>query len=192
MKNPTKLFVLAVLIFAVGNVKAQKQNDDAMRAMAAYMTPGDPQKMMSASQGDWKAETTFWMDPSQPPQKAEAKVHNEMIMGGRYLTTRYDGNMMGMPFEGLGTMGYDNGKKMYVSTWVDNMGTGISYMEGKPSADGKSIELRGKSFDPMVGKEVMMREVMTFVDDNHQKMEMYTSPSEKGKEVKTMEINLSR
>ncbi len=32
---------------------------------------------------------------------------------------------MGMPFEGMGIDGYDNLAKQYVSTWVDNMGTGI-------------------------------------------------------------------
>jgi hypothetical protein len=190
MKTINKFFLLAALVLVISNAKAQSNKDDMMKAMMAYMTPGDAQKMMSKSVGDWKVETMMWMDPSQPPQKSTGTSHNEMIMGDRYLTTRFKGDMMGMPFEGLGTIGYDNAKKMYVSTWVDNMGTGIMTMEGKRSEDGKSIEFRGKGYDPSIGKEVMMRQVNTFIDDSHQKIEMYQKGSDKEKKV--MEINLTR
>lgn len=27
-----------------------------------------------------------------------------------------------MPFEGISTLGYDNAKKTFFSTWIDNMG----------------------------------------------------------------------
>ncbi|MBK9733207.1 MAG: DUF1579 domain-containing protein [Chitinophagaceae bacterium] len=189
MKNSTKLLCLIALLFAGSHVMAQ--TDDQMKAWMAYSTPGEAQKMMSKSEGDWKAETTWWMDPSKEPQKSSGTAHNEMVMGGRYLTTRFKGDMMGMPFEGLGTIAYDNGKKIYISTWIDNMGTGLGYMEGKMGADRKSIELRGKMYEPTIGKDVMMREVHTFVDENHQKIEMYTTGNDK-KEMKTMEINLSR
>src|SRR4029079_1912155 len=114
----------------------------------------------------------------------------EMIMGGRYLTTHYNGNMMGMPFEGLGTIGFDNGTKMYNSTWIDNMGTGILTMQGTASADGKSIEFRGGGYDPMQGKMVPMRQVNTFMDDTHQKIEIYQTAN--GKETKMIDITLSR
>jgi hypothetical protein len=35
-----------------------------------------------------------------------------------------------MPFEGISTLGYDNAKKTFFSTWIDNMGTGMMVMEG--------------------------------------------------------------
>src|SRR5437868_5809578 len=124
MKNLHKLFFLLASCFILNNANAQKQNDEAMKAQMAYATPGEAQKMMAKSAGDWKADVTMTMDPSAPPIRSQAVVHNEMQMGGRYLTTHYAGQMMGMPFEGLGTIGFDNGKKMYYSTWIDNMGTG--------------------------------------------------------------------
>lgn len=34
-----------------------------------------------------------------------------MIFGGRYQLSNYKGNFMGMPFEGMSIMGYDNAKK---------------------------------------------------------------------------------
>jgi hypothetical protein len=186
----SKLLLSAICCLVAFTLKAQNQDDPKMKAWMAYMTPGEAQQMMAKSVGDWKAETTWWMDPSQPPQKSTGMSHNEMIMGGRYLTTKFTGTMMGQPFEGLGTMAYDNGMKKYISTWVDNMGTGIGYMEGMKSADGKKIEFKGKSWDPTQGKEVMMREVMTFNSDNDHMIEMYGEM--KGKEMKMMEIHLTR
>jgi hypothetical protein len=199
MKSPITILFLFCLTISVSAQQPNQSNNQKnmtpadnpqMKAWMAYMTPGMPQQMMAKSAGEWKAEVMQFQDPSQPPMRSTAAVHNEMILGGRYLSTKYNGNMMGMPFEGMGTMAYDNGTKMYYSTWVDNMGTGISYMKGTMSADGKSLELKGSSYDPTQGKEVMMRQVTTFIDDNHQKMEFYSMMN--GKEVKMMEMNLSR
>jgi len=190
MKNFHNILCLGLFCFISIISRAQNPNDQDMKKWMAYMTPGDAQKMMAKSAGDWKADVTTTMDPAQPPVKSQAAVHNEMTMGGRYLTTHYTGNMMGMPFEGMGTMAYDNGKKKYMSTWIDNMGTGIMYMEGVQSADGKSIEFKGKVYDPMQGKDVMMRQVMTFNSDNDQTLEMYTDMN--GKEMKTLSIHMTR
>ena len=99
--------------------------------------------------------------------------------------------MMGMPFEGMGTMGYDNFKKTFSTTWIDNMGTGVMKLEGPWDEATKSITLKGKSMDPMMMKEVDVWEKFTVVDDNTQMMEMYGS-SPDGKDFKTMEIKFTR
>jgi hypothetical protein len=41
-------------------------------------------------------------------------------------------------------MGYDNAKKKFVSTWIDNMGTGMMTAEGEWNPSKKSIEFKGK------------------------------------------------
>jgi hypothetical protein len=180
-----------VLITIASTLFANAQDHNAeMKAWMDYMTPGSIHQKMAKDVGEWKAEVTTWMDPSQPPEKSQATVRNEMAYGGRYLITKYTGTMMGMPFEGMGTMGYDNATKMFNSTWVDNMGTGISYMQGKWKEEGKIIELHGESPDPVTGKMYKLREVMIFNDDNHQTMEIYADRG--GKEVKMMEMHLSR
>jgi hypothetical protein len=115
---------------------------------------------------------------------------NEMILGGRYLQGTHKGTMMGMPFEGIGTNGYDNSKKIFVSSWVDNMGTGMIYMEGTWDAATNSVTLVGKTTDPLTKKDIPTREIWKFVDDNHQELEMYFM--ENGKEFKGMEIKYVR
>ena len=81
-------------------------------------------------------------------------------------------------------------KKVFTSSWVDNMGTGILNMEGPYNAATKTITLTGSEVDPMSGKEMKMRETIKVIDNNTQVTEMYNMTG--GKEVKTMEIKLKR
>jgi hypothetical protein len=162
-----------------------------MKNWEMCMTPGKEHAMLAKSNGTWTTEVTTWMDPGKPPMKSKGTSVNKMIMGGRYQESTNTGNMMGMPFEGKGITGYDNAKKVFVSTWVDNMGTGIMTLEGPWDEASKSITLKGKTMDPMTMRETSLKEVVKIVDDNNQLMEMY-GPGPDGKEVKTMEIKFTR
>jgi hypothetical protein len=162
------------------------------KAMMDYATIGEPHKMLAAANGKWDAEVSTWMDPSKPPMTNKATSVNTMILGGRYQQSKHTGSFMGAPFEGVSIVGYDNSKKLFVSSWVDNMGTGIMNLEGPWDAASKSITFTGKMIDPATGKECAMREVMTFIDDKNQKMEMYGTPAGAPQEMKMMEIKYTR
>ena len=163
----------------------------AMKAMADYGTPGEPHKMLAAQDGAWNEEITMWMAPGAPPQTMKASCVNKMIMGGRYQQSVNKGSFNGMPFEGVSTVGYDNAKKVFISNWYDNMGTGMITLEGPWDAATKSVTFKGKEVDPTIGKEIDIKQVMTFIDDKNQKMEMYTTPPG-GKEYKSMEIKFTK
>lgn len=172
--------------------EAEKPRDSVaeMKAWEAYMTPGDAHKMMADEAGSWNNQMTFWHDANSPAEKAASTAEIKMIMGGRYQESNYKGTMMGMPFEGRGTLAFDNATKEYTSTWIDNMGTGMMVMKGKMNADGKSMELHGEMVDPMDNKPMKCREVYTMVDANTRKMEMFCSG--KGSEYKMMEIVMTK
>jgi hypothetical protein len=161
-----------------------------MKAWTDYMTPGKYHEMFAKDDGTWNEEITMWMDPSAPPTKNTATAENTMILGGRYQQSKHTGSFNGMPFEGISILGYDNAKKVFVSSWIDNMGTGIMNMEGTWDDTTKSVNFKGKAVDPMTGKEVMVRQVFKPIDDNNQLMTMYDTKN--GQEVKTMEIKLTR
>lgn len=161
-----------------------------MKAWMAYSTPGEAHKFMAADTGSWANEMTFWHDENSKPEKATSTSESKMIMGGRYQEMNYKGEMMGMPFEGKSTMAYDNATKEFISTWIDNMGTGVMIMKGKMSADGKSIESKGEMVDPVTGKALECREMYTVVDANTRKFEMFCTKN--GKEHKNMEIIMKR
>jgi hypothetical protein len=129
------------------------------------------------------------MEPGAPPTTSTAEAKNEMILGGRYLQATNSGNFAGMPFEGIGITGYDNAKKVFVSTWIDNMGTGIMYLTGTWDAATKTINYNGSMVDPVSGKDIPVKEKVQIIDDKHQVMEMYSLAG--GKEFKTMEIKMT-
>lgn len=161
------------------------------KAWESYMTPGPMHQWMASTNGKWDAEFTFWMGPNAPPQTGDkATVENRSILGGRYQESIYKGTMMGGSFEGKGTTAYDNAKKKFISTWIDNMGTGMMHMEGTYDETTKTLTLTGTGVDPISGNEVQMREVMKTIDDKNQVMEMYDTKG--GKEYKSMEIKLTK
>lgn len=185
------LLALAALP-ALGQDKPKEPAMSAdMEAMQKAAAPGEPQKKLARLAGDWTATTRAWMAPGQPPMESPGTMHGEILMGGRYVEHTWKGSFMGQPFEGRGTDGYDNVGKMYVSSWVDNMGTGIMHMTGTCDAPVKVCTYTGDVWDPMSGKKTSMKQVITWIDDNNFKNEMY-GPGPDGKEMKWMEIVAKR
>jgi hypothetical protein len=130
------------------------------------------------------------MEPGAPPQEAAATSVSESVLGGRYLVEEMSGMMMGMPFEGRGTFGYDNAKDQYFMSWIDNMGTGM--MVGWGSLEGNTVTYTGTFVDPATGEDQPFRSVVTDVDPNHMIMEMYVPAPDGSGEFKNMEIHSYR
>ncbi len=184
-----KLTAIALLGMVVC-LQVNGQTEEQMKAWQEYMEPGAMHKMMASWDGEWDEEITHWMEPGAEGTQSKATCVTKSLMGGRYSESRHTGNFFGMPFEGIGVLAYDNAKKVFVSTWVDNMGTGVMIMEGKWDPGTKTITFKGKATDPMTGKDMEMRETFRIVDDNKQVMEMFTVID--GKEFKNMELTLTR
>jgi hypothetical protein len=159
----------------------------------AYSTPSDVHKMMATWSGTWNGETTMWQAPNTPPMVSKSTAVNKMVLGGRYQESVHTGDMMGMPFEGHSTIAYDNARKEFISTWIDNVGTGLMVLKGNWDEGSKSMTLSGTCVDPSAGngREMKVREVFKIIDDNTQQMEMY-GPGPDGKEFKMMEIKYTR
>ena len=185
------LLVSSLLLTTLSFHVFAQMDENAQKAWTAYMTPGDVHKMIAKYDGQWKEEVSWWLAPGQEPSKSTATCTNTMILGGRYQQSMIKGDMMGMPFEGTGLLGYDNAQKLFYSTWVDNMGTGVMTMKGTWDDATKSINLTGSTVDPVSGKEMPVRETISIIDDNTQLLQMYTNGSD-GKEFKTMEIKSTR
>lgn len=165
----------------------------AAKAWMEYAMPGEAHQSMAKSDGKWTGEVTMWaMGPDKPSTTSTSEVVNKMVMGGRYQMSSFNGSFMGMPFEGMSITGYDNHKNKFVSTWIDNMGTGIMSMEGTLDAATKTITMTGKMTDVTTGKECDMKEIFRNIDDHHQIMEMYGPDPQTGKQYKTMEIKYTR
>jgi len=181
--------ILFLFLLLIPSVSVLAQDEDMMKVWQEYMTPGDMHKLLANNVGEWKAEITMWMDPSQPPTTSEGTSVTEALLDGRYFQTKYTGNIMGMPMNGISLEGYDNAKKTFFSTWIDNMGTGIMYLEGTYDEGTKTLNYKGISTDP-TGKDVKVREVVKIIDIDNFQFEMFMD--QEGKEFKSMEIKYTR
>ena len=162
-----------------------------MKNWQDYMTPGDVHKMMAKWDGTWNGEVTMWMYPGAPEQKSTSTTVNKMIMNGLYQQNVHTGTMMDMPFNGIGTLAYDIHKKEFMSTWIDNMGSGIMMLKGTWDDATKTITFKGKTTDPGTKSDMDVKETFTVIDDNTQEMKMFM-PMPDGKEFQTMNIKFSR
>jgi hypothetical protein len=100
-----------------------------------------------------------------------------------------DGKKKEMTFTGKSTEGYDNVKQKFVSSWVDNMGTGIMMMEGTYDPATKTLNYNSE-IEMMPGMKTKVRQKIQIVDKDHHILEWYEDRG--GNEVKTMEISYTR
>jgi hypothetical protein len=158
------------------------------------MQPGPNHELVGRLAGKWTAKIRMWMGPGDP-QVSDASATYEWALGGRYLVSHQVSSFAGMPFEGMGIDGYDNGKQEFFSLWMDNMGTGVMHLTGQKDPDGQGWTLRGTMYDPSRGRDVPVRETMRFDGKDKYTFTMYDNdpgPDGKPHEFKAMEILATR
>lgn len=171
-----------------------------MQQMMEMSQTNENHKLLASLDGNWDYTIKFWMnpDPNAKPQESKGTATRKTIMGGRYCTMDVsgdmqmpgpDGKMKTVPFKGMGLEGYDNVKKKFVASWIDNMGTGIEFSEGTYDPASKTFTYTSE-IEMVPGMKVPVREVIKVADNNHMMLEWYENQG--GQEKKTMEINYTK
>jgi hypothetical protein len=83
--------------------------------------------------------------PDAPPTESKSKAWCRSAFGGRFIESKeqgtmsmvYKGEVVQVPTESIGFIGYDTFKEKYVSVWLHSGGTGIYYAEGTVDETGK-------------------------------------------------------
>lgn len=169
-----------------------------MAQMMELGKPGENHKLIAPLVGDWTYTVKMWMDPSAPPTESKGTSTRKMVMDGRFYIADAkgtfqmpgpDGKMKDFSFTGMSIEGYDNVKKKFVSTWIDNMGTMILMSEGNYDAASKTFTYNADC-EMMPGMPMKIREVIKVVDNDHHVFEWYENRG--AGEAKTMEISYTR
>jgi len=168
-----------------------KEKQAQMEAMMKAATPGDAHKRLECMVGNWDAKITMWYEPGEPPTVSAGTSESKWMLGGRWVQESVTSNFMGMPFSGLGYTGYDNVKKQYVGSWMDNFSTSMMLSTGNADEGGKSWTFSSSMDDPMSGKSMPVTTKVIVADNDHHTMEMW-GPGPDGKPTKLMEIAYSR
>jgi hypothetical protein len=128
--------------------------------------PGPEHAHLKKLEGNW--DTTF----SMGGQSSKGKASYKMDLGGLWLFSRFEGDMGGMKFQGHGMDSYDQGKKKYVSVWVDSMSTSPMLVEGTYDKATKTLTLAGEG-PGEGGKPTKYKSTSEMPDDNTINFKMY-------------------
>ncbi len=166
--------------------------NEQMAAWAKASAPGKHHAALAPMAGTFNAVVTHQMTPDAPAQTSQGVSTNTLILGGRFLQNSYEGEAMGMPFQGMGLTGYDNLSQQYVSTWIDSMGTGLMVSRGNPGDNPAVLNLDVEPFlCPMTGDYKMGREVWTIHGPDRNTFEWFESLPD-GEEFRSMLIEYTR
>jgi hypothetical protein len=179
----------------------QPNEAEMMKQMRELSKLNENHKLLASLAGNWTYDIKFWMnpDPNAKPQESKGSATTKPVMGGRYFVMDVsgkmqmpgpDGKMKDVEFKGMGIDGYDNVKKKFVPSWIDNMGTGIEFSEGTYDPATKTFTYASE-MEAVPGMKTKVREVLKIADNDHHTFDWYEDRG-KGQEAKTMEISYTR
>ena len=171
--------------------KMAQEMDPEMKAWMEAATPGPNHKLLDYSVGTWDTLVRTWDQKTGETQESTGKSTSKWVLDGHYVKTKYTGEFMGMPFEGIGICGYDNIKKTFVSTWMDSMSTGIVTEQGSYDPASKTFTFKSEFPDPS-GKTIKSKSTIKIIDNNKHVLTMYHSEPGKDELVKGLEITYTR
>jgi hypothetical protein len=131
--------------------------------------------------GEWNVECTYAMGPGEE-MTCEAKETIEPV-GAFWTVSLFQSEMMGMPFIGRCTMGYDPRREVWIATWVDSMMPHMYVMEGNYDEAGKVLTMNSEGPAPGSGELTNYRSAWERLEDGKRRFEMFVTLPEVG-EVK--------
>lgn len=179
--------------FAISGLFVTLLTASVLLAQELPKFPG-PQKehdLLKQFVGEWESEMEASTGPGQPPMKCKGTMSSRML-GGFWVVSEIDSEMMGAPMQGLQTIGYDPKSKKYVGSWVDSMMNHMWKYSGSVDEKGTTLtlEAEGPSFtgDDKLAK---YRDAYEFKSNDHIVMTS-SMQGEDGKWITFMTGNLKR
>lgn len=179
-------------------VAGPQPNAAEMEQMMALGKTNENHKLLAGLAGNWTYTVKMWTDPKAPPSESKGTSTRKAIMDGRFFISEHtgkfqipgpDGKMQVMSYKNMAIEGYDNVRKKFVSSFIDNMGTMIMSSEGTYDPATRTFTYHAE-YEVIPGTMTKVREVITIVDNDHHTFEWYDNSS--GREAKTMEISYTR
>ncbi|HEY0608339.1 MAG TPA: DUF1579 family protein [Chitinophaga sp.] len=193
-----KRFIIIALLMAVHVFSfAQNQNVSATSNQVKFPAPGRFHEMLARSNGTWMGEGTMqFSSEGQRVSAGASMIVNKMSSDGLYQISEVKGNIkpggMGAPWTGLRITGYDNARNIFTRAMIGD-GPAIEgvVMEGQWDEAKRSITFPFKRTDQS-GKERILKEVYTIVDENTEVLEIYDTDPKTNKEFMMLQVKWMR
>ncbi|MFZ6664608.1 DUF1579 family protein [Peijinzhouia sedimentorum] len=180
------ILVFLFLLFTSTIMNAQDQDP-----WAEYMTPSAIHSLLSQYTGSFTMEITMSMGEGNEPTVITVDSEHQMLLGGRFLEMKQQGLMMGMEYQAMMTLGFNNTDKKMALTTITNMGTGTLSLYGDWNENTNSAILLGTLTNPVSKSTINVKQVITFVDNNILLIESFDKEGDKP-EIKTVQYKLIR
>jgi hypothetical protein len=132
-----------------------------------FPQPTKEHQLLQKFVGEWETTAEGKMGPDQPVMTCKGTATSRML-GGFWVVTESENDMMGMKINAIQTIGYDSAKKKYIGTWVDSMLNHMWEYEGSVDADGKKLILEADGPNMLSpGKTAKFRDAYEFKSPDH-------------------------
>lgn len=134
----------------------------------SFPKPSKEHEVLKRFSGDWTTSSSCTMAPGTDPIPCSGSITGKML-GGFWMTCHLEGNMSGMKFNALQTIGYDAKRGKYVATWVDSMSDFMWKYEGELKGNRLIFHAEGPHY-LKPGETMRFRDTYEFVSDTEIKM----------------------
>lgn len=153
---------------------------------------GPMHHLMIQFAGHWRQEMKVWNgNDKKEPIVSMLEYEGQVFAEGKFINAIIRGQFGNVPYEAHSTLGFDNAKRMYTKTWIDNLGTSILVLDGTYNEKDNTIDFVGFATDPITRKPIRVHQILKMIDQSNHLLEVYVEMKE-GKEVKIMEIKSTR
>ena len=205
----TYFFAFFVLLIFVSNIpsipfaaESERQiphisllNKSTMEDLTRFGAPSEQHRILSSLIGNWDYDLKYWQKKDAEPQISSGSASNEMVMGGRFLSSKANASLniggQAIPYEAWHLLGYDTIKKSYTSILIDTMHTGITTSVGQYNEKLKRLEEKGTFTHPLLDKERTYRSELTLEGSDAYKQTIFIFDNV-GKEYKVVELSFRR
>ena len=184
-----KLAILSVGVAAsifVGGPLAQSSQPAAEQGR-----PARDQRWLDQLVGEWDVVFKIYMQPDQPPMESTG-VDTVRALGDNWIVAETETTMMGAPYNGILSLGYDAQKARFHGTWIDSFGGVLWVYKGalNEAGDALTLETEGPSLQAP-GKTARYEEVIRITGEDTRTFTSKTE-TEDGGWMKIVEIEYRR
>ncbi|MCO6045037.1 DUF1579 domain-containing protein [Aeoliella sp. ICT_H6.2] len=129
--------------------------------------PTPEHKWLDKFVGKWESTSAAPVGPDGGPMECTGTATYRML-GSFWVISDMKGEMPGMKFEAVQTIGYDPEAKAYIGTWVDTMMNHLWRYKGHVDKSGNKLLLEAEGPNPMdAGKIAKFRDSYEFDGKDH-------------------------
>jgi hypothetical protein len=179
--------------------------DESYNQMLDYSRPGKYHRLLAELVGTWTFKGGhFSENPNPDSNKVVFNFNGTLVRkpfaNGRFFIVEGTGGKLQMPIQDgkmkeanakyIETEGYDNVKKKFLLTIINNhIGSNIFFSEGNYDSTTNTITFNSEA-ELVPGMKIKARELFIIVNKNHYRLEYYNEQN--GKYIKATEIDCMR